>query len=77
MNTSDTTTTASAKHVMLRATDHRESFAQNTHRVILRNETDTDFFAWPDPTWTGNSDQWKPSIDKPLQYPKFAWEIAA
>jgi hypothetical protein len=62
--------------VTLRATDHRESFSGNTHRVIIRDETETDFIGWPDPSDPHNSPNWKPQTDKPLQYPKFAWEIA-
>ena len=61
--------------VTLRATDHRPSYAQNTHRVILRSETDEAFYGWPDPADKRNSENWKPGIDTPLEYPKFAWEI--
>ena len=59
----------------LRATDHRESFAGNTHRVVIARETKTEYFGWPDPTDKRNSEHWKPGIDRVLQYPKFAWEV--
>lgn len=61
--------------VTLGATDHHGSFEGNTHRVIIRMETETDYFGWPDPSDSHNSPHWKPGVDQPLQYPKFAWEV--
>jgi hypothetical protein len=60
--------------ITIGATDHSGSYAHNTHRVILKEETSEQFVAWPDPTDPRCSDRWLPGIDKPLQYPKFAWE---
>jgi len=60
--------------ITIGAIDHHDCFAANTHRIILQRETETEFVGWPDPTDPHCSDQWKPGIDKPLFYPKFAWE---
>lgn len=62
------------KTITLAATDDRECFAQNTHRVVLREETAGEFIGWPDPNSPPNSEHWKPGVDKPLLYPKFAWK---
>mgnify|MGYP001611772333 CR=1 FL=1 len=56
------------------ARDSGGAFAHNKHRIVLKEENDTNFIGWPDPTDNRNSEHWKPGIDKPLQYPKFAWK---
>lgn len=58
----------------LGATDHRGSFAGNTHRVVIASENAVEYVGWPDPTDKRNSEHWQPGISKPLVYPKFAWE---
>lgn len=63
--------------VTLQATEHKESFAHNTHRVVVASESPNEFIGWPDPTDKRNSEHWKPGVDKPLMYPKFAWEAAS
>jgi hypothetical protein len=61
--------------VTLQCENHSKSFADNTHRVVLACESATEFIGWPDPTDKRNSEHWQPGIDKPLLYPKFAWEV--
>jgi hypothetical protein len=61
--------------ITLGATEHGGRWDHNTHRVVLQSETPEMFIGWPDPTDKHNSDCWKPGIDKPMQYPKFAWEL--
>ena len=61
--------------VTIRAIDHTLSFAQNTHRIFIKDETQTEFIGWPDPTDSNCSPNWKPGESKPICYPKFAWEI--
>ncbi len=62
--------------ITLQCTDHRACFAQNTHNIVLQRETPNEFIGWPDPRDGRNSDAWKPGQDRPLTYPKFAWEKA-
>ena len=60
--------------ITLGATEHGGRWDHNTHRVILKAETDSEFIGWPDPEDSRNSDNWNPATHKPLTYPKFAWE---
>lgn len=62
------------KVITLGATEHTGCYAGNTHRVIIREETAEAFVGWPDPSDSRNSEHWNPAKDKPLTYPKFAWE---
>ena len=61
--------------ITIGATEHGGRWDHNTHRIVLQSETPEMFVGWPDPTDKHNSEHWKPGVDKPLQYPKFAWEL--
>lgn len=64
-----------AKPVTIACRDTGASWAGNTHRIIIQRETETDWYGWPDPTDPRNSNVWKPGVDEPMRYPKFAWRI--
>jgi hypothetical protein len=61
--------------ITIRATEHGPRWDGNTHRMILKCETEQAFIGWPDATDKRNSPNWNPATDKPMTYPKFAWEI--
>jgi hypothetical protein len=61
--------------ITIGATEHGGRWDHNTHRIVLKEELADKFIGWPDPTDPHCSDQWKPGIDRPLEYPKFAWEL--
>ena len=61
--------------ITIGATEHNGRWARNTHRIVLKEERPDAFVGWPDPTDARNSEHWKPGIDKPMIYPKFAWEV--
>jgi hypothetical protein len=69
-----TKTLATCSIITIGATDHSDSFADNTRRIVVKEETEQEIIGWPDPTDPHNSDCWKPGIDQPLVFPKFAWE---
>jgi len=60
--------------VLIGATEHGPKWDFNTHRIAVKEETPEAFIGWPDPTDKRNSEHWNPGFDRPLQYPKFAWE---
>lgn len=66
--------TALGEVITIGATEHTGCWVGNTHRIIVKEETAEHFVGWPDPTDPRNSENWKPGIDKPMLYPKFAWE---
>lgn len=68
-------TLAHGEVITIRATDYRESFAANAHRIIVSEDREDAIVGWPDPTDPHCSDAWRPGIDRPLLYPRFAWEV--
>ena len=60
--------------ITLEAADDHPRYAGNTHRVVISAILPDKWVGWPDPTDPRNSDMWKPGIDKPLEYPRFAWK---
>jgi hypothetical protein len=59
--------------ITLGPTEHGAKWDHNTHRVILKEETDVAFIGWPDATDPHCSSVWTTEMT-PLAYPKFAWE---
>jgi len=66
---------AKGEVITIGATSYGGCWDHNTHRIVIAEETSEAFIAWPDPTDPHCSNNWKPGIDKPLSYPKFAWEV--
>lgn len=64
---------AQGEVITIRCEDDRSCFAANTHRIVVMEDRPDAIVGWPDPLDARCSNNWRPGVDKPLTYPKFAW----